>query len=384
MRAGENCKYFKKCGACQLRNMTYEEQLSYKMSQSIRLLGKFCHVDEIVPMANASAYRNKAQAIYFEQNGKVYYGIYQSSSGKVVRCEGCPIETATAWELFSGIKNLMNEFGLHAYNPETGKGALRHVLIRQGFATGEVMVVLVGATPIFPIEKKFVATLTARFPQITTVVYNVNDTETPIWMTDMERVLYGDGYITDTLCGCTFRISSRSFYQINPVQTGKLYTKAMDFAGLTGHEKVLDAYSGIGTIGIIASKRAAYVSCVETNRSAVEDGIWNAKTSGATNVRFFCSDTVKFIRGAISRRERYDVVLVDPPRAGCNKEFLSGVMTLSPKKIVYVSCNPETLARDLSYLRSKYKVKRLAPFDMFPFTNHCEVVALLTRDFGSR
>jgi len=364
--------------------MTYEEQLSYKMSRAIKLLGRFCHVDEIVPMASTSAYRNKAQAAYFEQNGKVYFGIYQSSSGKIIRCEGCLVETPAAWELFTGVRNLMNELRLHAYNPSTGRGFLRHVLIRQGFATGEIMVVLVGATPIFPKEKLFVSLLTERFPQITTVTYNVNDTDTPLWLTDYERVLYGRGFITDILCGCVFRISSRSFYQINPVQTGKLYTKAMELAALTGNERVLDAYSGIGTIGIIAAKKASRVSCVETNRSAVDDGIWNAKCSGIYNVKFFAMDTVKFIRGAISRKEYYDVVFVDPPRAGCDKEFLSKLLSLAPKKIVYISCNPETLARDLSFLRAKYKVKRIVPFDMFPHTNHCEVVVSLTRNFASR
>ncbi len=379
MKNTENCKYFKKCGACQLRNMTYEEQLSYKMSREIKLLGKFCHVDEIVPMANPSSYRNKAQAAYFEQNGKVFYGIYQSSTGRVIRCEGCPVETPAAWELFSGIKNLMNELKLRAYNPATGRGFLRHVLIRQGFASGEIMVVIVSATPVFPKEKLFVSLLTERFPQISTVVHNVNDTETPLWLTDHERVLYGNGYITDILCDCVFRISSRSFYQINPVQTGKMYTKAIELAGLTGRERVLDAYSGIGTIGIIASKKASKVVCVETNRAAVEDGIWNARCSGAGNVRFFAADTVKFIRNAISKQEKFDVVFIDPPRAGCNKEFLSKLMTLAPKKIVYISCNPETLARDLSYLRGKYKVRRIVPFDMFPFTNHVESVVLMSR-----
>ena len=273
----------------------------------------------------------------------------------------------------------MNELKLRAYDPATGRGFLRHVLIRQGFATGEIMVVIVSPTPVFPKEKLFVSLLTERFPQISTVVHNVNDTETPLWLTDHERVLFGNGYITDILCDCVFRISSRSFYQINPVQTGKMYSKAIELAGLTGRERVLDAYSGIGTIGIIASKKASKVTCVETNRAAVEDGIWNAKCSGARNVRFFASDTVKFIRGALSKGERYDAVFVDPPRAGCNKEFLSKLMTLAPKKIIYISCNPETLARDLAYLKGKYRVKRIVPYDMFPYTNHVETVVRLSR-----
>ena len=380
MRADTGCKYSKKCGACQLRNMTYEEQLSYKMSRVIKLVGRYCHVDEIVPMAGPSGYRNKAQAIYFEQNGKVAYGIYQSSSGKIIRCEGCPVETPAAWELFSGIKNLMNELKLRAYDMTTGRGFLRHVLIRHGFSSGEIMVVLVGSSPVFPKEKLFVNLLTERFPQITTVVYNVNDTATPLWLTDKERVLYGRGFITDMLCGSVFRISPGSFYQINPIQTAKLYERAIEFAGLTGRETVLDAYSGIGTIGIIASKKAARVFCVETNGDAVADGIWNAKCNGRGNVRFLRSDTVRFIRSAITRGEKYDVVFVDPPRSGCSREFLSKLAALAPKKIVYISCNPETLARDLAVLTKNYRVKRISPFDMFPFTNHIESVVQLIRN----
>ena len=379
MRYDGECKYFKKCGACQLRNMTYEEQLSFKMSRVIKLLGRYCHVDEIVPMANPSAYRNKAQAVYFEQNGKVAYGIYQSSSGKVIRCEGCPVETSAAWELFSGIKNIMNELKIRAFDPATGRGFLRHVLIRQGFSTGDIMVALVGAGPIFPKEKLFVSLLTDRFPQITTVVYNVNDTDVPLWLTENERVLYGSGYITDVLCGRVFRISSRSFYQINPVQTGKLYSKAVELAGLTGSERVFDAYSGIGTIGIVASRNASKVVCVESNRAAVEDGIWNVKCNGIGNVKFYAADAAKYIRGAVSRGEKFDVVFVDPPRTGCSREFLSGLTSLGPKKIVYISCNPETLARDLVQLRGSYRVKRIVPFDMFPHTNHCEVVVSMSR-----
>ena len=379
MRAGDNCRYFKKCGACQLRNMTYEEQLSYKMSRAIKLLGRFSHVEEIVPSPRTDAYRNKAQAVYFGQNGRVNYGIYQSSSGKVIKCEGCPVETPAAREIFSGIRHLMDELKLHAYDAITGRGFLRHVLIRQAFATGEIMVVLVGATPIFPKEKLFVSLLTERFPHITTVIHNVNDTETPLWLTDKERVLYGDGYITDTLCGCNFRISSRSFYQINPAQTENLYKAAIDLASLTGTERVLDAYSGIGTIGIIASRAAREVVCVESNSAAVEDGIQNAALSRARNVRFHVSDTERYIKSEMQKGRRFDVVIADPPRAGCSKGFLAKLLTLAPKRIVYVSCNPETLARDLSFLRGKYHVDRIIPFDMFPHTNHIETVIRLSR-----
>ncbi len=380
MKINSGCKYFKKCGACQLRNMSYEEQLSYKMSRVIKLLGRFCHVDEIVPMEKPEAYRNKAQAMMFSQNGRTVSGIYKSSVGMAVKCEFCPNETELAGKIIRECAKIMNELRLHPYDPRTDKGFLRHVLVREGFVSGEVMVVLVSRSSVFPKEKAFVTMLTERFPCITTVVHNVNDTQTPLWLTDKERVIYGDGYITDVLCGCVFRISARSFYQINPVQTEKLYYHAISLAGLTGKEKVLDAYSGIGTIGIIAAGNARTVHSVETNRSSTADAIENARLSGVSNVRFFTCDSTRFINDTAKRGESYDVAFIDPPRAGCDKNFLTQLVSLAPEKIVYVSCNPETLARDLSFLKKNYKIRSVTPFDMFPHTSHVECAVALYRN----
>lgn len=379
----EGCKYFKKCGACQLRNMPYEEQLSFKMSRVIKLLGRFCHVEEIVGMSNPSAFRNKAQAVFYNQNGRVYSGIYQSASGKVIRCESCPVISDRAGLIINEITVIMNELKLKAYDPATGKGFLRHVLIRHGFASGEIMVVLVSATAHFPREEQFISLLTERHPQITTVIQNVNGTDIPLWLTENERTVYGGGSITDYLCGRTFKISSRSFCQINPLQTEKLYKTAMELAALSGKETVLDAYSGIGTIGIIASRYAKTVYSVETNRAAVSDAVSNAKSNGIYNIKFFTCDSTKFIANSGLRGDRYDVVFIDPPRAGCDKTFLSKLMTLSPSKIIYISCNPETMSRDIAYLGGgRYKVQRLIPFDMFPHTNHIECVCLLAKAKG--
>lgn len=358
--------------------MSYEEQLSYKMSRVIKLLGRFCHVDEIVPMEKPEAYRNKAQAMLFSQNGKTVSGIYRSSVGTAVKCDFCPNETELAGKIIAESAKIMNELKLRPYDPKTDKGFLRHVLVREGFATGEVMAVLVSRTSVFPKEKAFVTMLTERFPSITTIVHNVNDTDTPLWLTDKERVLYGDGYITDVLCGCVFRISARSFYQINPVQTERLYSHAVSLAGLTGKEKVLDAYSGIGTIGIIAAKKAKTVHSVETNRSSTADAAENAKLSGVSNVKFFTCDSTRFINDAAKRGESYDVAFIDPPRAGCDKNFLTQLVSLAPEKIVYISCNPETLARDLAILKKNYRINGITPFDMFPHTSHVETVVRLT------
>ena len=197
---------------------------------------------------------------------------------------------------------------------------------------------------------------------------------------DTEKVLYGKGYIKDTLCGCIFGISAKSFYQINPIQTEKLYTKAIEFANLTGRETVIDAYCGIGTIGIVAAKNAKQVIGVELNRDAVHDAIANAKLNDTKNIRFYCADAGEFMVNMAADGEKADVIFMDPPRAGSDKAFLSSVVTLAPKKIVYISCNPETQARDIAFLvRNGYKVKKIQPVDMFPHTNHAECIALLTR-----
>lgn len=380
MKSDDNCKYFKKCGACQLRNMTYEQQLSYKMAKVIKLLGKYCRVDEIVPMENTLGYRNKAQRLIFEQNRRAVPGIYLSSSKRAVRCDMCLVESAVSAKIFAEVCRIMNELGIRAYDPVTKRGAVRQVLVRQAFATGEIMAVVVSAEERLPKEKRFVSLLTERIPQIDTLVLNVNRTDTPLWLTDNERVLFGDGYITDVLCSCSFRISPRSFYQINPVMTEKLYNTALEYAALGGGERVLDAYLGIGTIGITAAKVASEVHAVETNKSAVRDAGQNAKLSGVSNIKFFVGDSAKFIKDAELAGERYDAIFVDPPRAGCDRRFLSGLAHMGMKKIVYVSCNAETLARDMSYLISKgYRVRKIKPFDMFPHTSHVETVAMLSR-----
>ena len=239
--------------------------------------------------------------------------------------------------------------------------------------------VLVLASPVFPSGKNFAKALLKLHPEITTVVQNVNDRQTSMVLGEKEKVLYGKGYIVDELLGCRFRISARSFYQVNPVQTKHLYRTAVEFAGLTGKEKVLDAYCGIGTIGLIASKKAAQVMAVELNREAVRDAITNAKLNQIKNVRFVCDDAGKFMEKAAAAREHYDVVFMDPPRSGSSEAFLRSLLRLSPDRVVYISCNPVTLARDLETLTKKYRVERIQPVDMFPFSEHTEVCVSLGR-----
>ena len=275
---------------------------------------------------------------------------------------------------------MLQKFKIWTYDEDKGTGFLRHVLVKRGFTSGEVMVVIVGASGYFPMKKKFTAALLEMHPEITTVVLNINPKDTNLVLGDREEVLYGNGYIEDTLCGCVFRISPKSFYQINPVQTEKLYGKAMELAGLNENSTVLDAYCGIGTIGLVAAKTAGSVIGVELNPDAVKDAISNAKRNNSKNARFYCADAGDFMQELAENGERFDVVFMDPPRSGSSKKFIESLAVASPETVVYISCNPETLARDLQMMTQQgYKVKKICPVDMFPHTNHIECVVLLSR-----
>ena len=384
MTASQNenrCPHSKKCGGCQLQNLGYDAQLEWKNRLCIKLLGRFCHVEPIIGMENPYHYRNKVQAAFgTTRGGRVISGIYQSSTHNIVAVDSCMTEDETADRIIVDIRKLLVDFKMTTYNEVTGRGFLRHVLVKRGFQTNEVMVVLVTGTPVFPAKNNFLRALLKRHPEITTVVQNVNDRFTSMLLGPNEKTLYGPGYITDVLCGLKFRISAKSFYQINPVQTEVLYGKAMEFAALTGRETVIDAYCGIGTIGMIAAKTAGQVLGVEVNRDAVRDAISNAKLNGMKNIRFICADAGDFMIDMAENREPCDVLLMDPPRAGSDQAFLSSAVTLAPKRIVYVSCNPETLARDLTFLSKRgYRVQKIQPVDMFPHTNHVETVLLLGR-----
>ncbi|MBQ7044775.1 MAG: 23S rRNA (uracil(1939)-C(5))-methyltransferase RlmD [Clostridia bacterium] len=380
-KKAEFCPVAKKCGGCQLQNLTYPEQLSYKQAKVIRLLGKFCRVEDIIGMENPYNYRNKVQAAFgMTRGGKIISGVYQSKSHRIVCVDECRLEDKKADEIIVTIRNMMKHYRMLPYNEDTGVGFLRHVLVKRGFTSGQIMVVLVTGTPMFPGKNAFVKELLKKHPEITTIIQNINREHTSLVLGETEKVLYGKGTIEDTLCGCVFRISAKSFYQINPVQTEKLYLTAIDFAGLTGNETVIDAYCGIGTIGIIAAQKAKDVIAVEVNKDAVFDAKNNARRNETQNIKFYCADAGKFMTNMAADGKTADVVFMDPPRAGSDEAFLSSVVTLGPKKIVYVSCNPETQERDLKYLiKNGYKVKKIQPVDMFPHTNHVETVVLLTK-----
>ncbi len=375
------CPNYKKCGGCQLQNLPYERQLSFKQVKAIKLLGRYHHVSEIIGMEHPYHYRNKVQAAFANKGGAIISGVYQSSTHKIVPVDDCMIEDETADKIIVTVRKLLKSFKLKAFDDVAMRGFLRHVLVKRSFATGETMVVLVTGEEKFPDESKFVNALLSRHSEITTIVQNVNNKRTSLVLGEKSRVLYGSGYIEDVLLGKRFRISAKAFYQINPTQTEVLYSKAMEFASLDGEGTVIDAYCGTGTIGIIAASGAKRVIGVELNGDAVADAKVNAELNDAKNIEFYNADAGKFMVDFAVSGETVDTVIMDPPRAGASLEFLRSLVTLLPDKIVYISCNPETQARDLSFLTRKgYKVRRIQPVDMFPHTEHVETVVLLSRE----
>jgi len=375
------CPIDEKCGGCDFQGVPYEEQLQIKQKEVRKLIDGFCKVLPIVRMENPYHYRNKVHAVFSRlKNGTIISGTYKEKSHIVVNVDSCQIHDALSDQIIYDIRGMIKSFKIKTYDEDTQYGLLRHVLVRRGFTSGQVMVVLVLSSPILPSKNNFVKELRKLHPEISTVIININDKNTSMVLGERNITLYGKGFILDELCGYTFKLSPNSFYQINPVQTEKLYSIAMEYANLTGKEKVIDAYCGIGTIGMVAAKQAKEVIGVELNKSSVRDAINNAKANNVKNIQFFNADAGEFMVDMAEKGETADVVFMDPPRIGSDETFLSSVVKLAPKRIIYVSCNPETLARDLKYLTNNgYEAIKCQPVDMFAFTKHVESVVLLTR-----
>lgn len=375
------CPAMGKCGGCQFLNLSYEEQLKKKEKFVREQCGSLVKLQPIIGMEDPRYYRNKVHAAFGEdRKHNPISGQYEEKTHRIVPVDSCLLENQKADAIIVSIRGLLRSFKIRPYNEDTGYGLLRHVLVRTGHVSGQIMVVLVLASPIMPSKNNFVKALLKLHPEITTIVVNVNNRGDSMVLGEKEQVIYGKGYIEDTLCGKTFRISPKSFYQVNPVQTEKLYGKAIEFAELTGEETVLDAYCGTGTIGMIAAEHAKKVIGVELNPDAVRDARTNAKRNEVKNIEFYQQDAGQFMVQMAEQKVSIDVVLMDPPRAGSDEAFLSSLVKLRPKKVVYVSCNPETLARDLKYLVKKgYKVEKGVPVDMFPWTGagHVETVCML-------
>lgn len=376
-----NCAYIRKCGGCQNINQPYQEQLKIKQKSVDQLLRSFCKVNPIIGMEDPYHYRNKVHhVVCTDKKGIGYTGIYAENSHRVIPVDHCLIENEKADEICASIASLMKSFKMKAYNEDKGTGFLRHILIRTGHVTGQILVVLVVASPVFPSKNHFVKALRKLHPEITSIVANVNNRGTSMVLGEKQQVLYGKGYIEDILCGKMFRISPKSFYQVNSVQTEVLYAKAVEYADLTGKETVIDAYSGIGTIGMVASDHAREVISIELNGEAVRDAYANARYNKIRNIHFVKADAGEHMKRMAMLKQHADVVFMDPPRAGSDAKFIDSVVRLNPGRIVYISCNPLTLKRDLAMFGKRgYQVKEIQPVDMFPGTSHVECVVLMSK-----
>ena len=375
------CQFGGRCNSCQLLNLNYEEQLKFKERKCRTLLAPLCRVTPITPSPADEGYRNKAQFVFRREGKGLVSGIYKSGSHTMAAVDRCALCSDRANELAGILRRLFHSFKVAPYDYYTGRGWLKSVVIREAFGTSEMMLTINGADAVFPAKRTFSTALQKACPDLTTAVIAVNKDDGKLFTGKISEVLFGEGQITDTLCGARFILSPASFYQVNHDQTEQLYRKAIELMNLCGNETILDAYCGIGTIGIIAAKSAGRVIGVELNPAAIRDAKRNASLNGLDNIAFTAADSKLFAKELADRGERINGAFIDPPRAGCTTSFLKALARLNPERIVYISCNPETQARDIRVLsRLGYRAEAAYPFDMFPHTNHVECIALLMRE----
>lgn len=377
------CLIYKECGGCQLQHLSYEGQLKTKHKHVKDVLERIGKIKTIVHptlgMENPWRYRNKSQVPIGEQEGGLIGGFYQQRSHKIINMEQCLIQQEENDYVVNTVKDICSKYGVRAYDEAHHKGDLRHIMVRRGLVTKEIMIVLISRTQDIPNRKAIVDEIVQKVPNIKSIIHNVNNKKTNVIMGDATRVLWGEETITDYIGDVKFAISARSFYQVNPEQTKVLYEKALEYAALSGEEKVIDAYCGIGTISLFLAKKASKVFGVEIVPQAIEDARNNAVLNDIHNVDFAVGKAEVVIPNWYKEGNEADVLVVDPPRKGCDEALLQTILDMKPKKVVYVSCNPATLARDLRILEDGgYKTEEVQPVDMFPQTMHVEAVARLT------
>ncbi|CAM5217293.1 23S rRNA m(5)U-1939 methyltransferase OS=Ureibacillus acetophenoni OX=614649 GN=SAMN05877842_10841 PE=3 SV=1 [Ureibacillus acetophenoni] len=378
------CIYFGKCGGCQLQHLSYEGQLKWKeimVKNIMKRIGKIeAPVLPVKGMQDPWNYRNKSQIPFSMTETGPIAGFYKSKSHEIVDMERCLIQVEEADAIMATLKKELSEIGIQPYNEESHQGMLRHVVVRKGRATGEVMVVLVTNKHKFPQKEAAIEVVRKLVPNVTSIVQNVNIEKTNVILGNETYTLWGKDTIEDTIGGVRFEISARSFYQVNPVQTEVLYKQALDYAQLKGDETVIDAYCGIGTISLFLAEKAKLVMGVEIVEQAIEDAKRNAELNGFTNTYFEAGPAEEVIPRWYADGKEADVLVVDPPRKGCDEALLNTIIEHKPKRVVYVSCNPATLARDLRILEDGgYKTVEIQPVDMFPQTTHVECVVLMSR-----
>lgn len=386
-RVKPKCDIYNKCGGCSLLHIKYLEQLNIKTyfveNLFFETFNKYYKVNPTLGMKEPWNYRNKNQIVFRNVKGgksRIASGFYEANSHRLVEYETCLVQDKLSDKIVGIIKELMIKMRYNAFDEDKGNGLIRHVLIKRSSSTKEVMVVIVTGSEIFSGCQNFVKALTSRCKDITTIIQNVNNRKTSAVLGDKEKVLYGKGFITDILLGKKFKISSKSFYQINSQQCEVLYTKALELANLSKNDILFDAYSGVGTIGLIASDKVAKVISVELVKDAVQDAIFNAKMNNIKNVHFFCDDASNFMKNMAVKKEKVDVLIMDPPRKGSDERFLNAAVKLAPKKIIYISCDPRTQVIDLKHLlNNNYQITAIQPVDMFPHTGHIENIVCLIR-----
>lgn len=414
----KNCPYSRECGACSHVNMPYGRQLERKQEYIARLysreISQGCVLEPILGMDDPWGFRNKIVSPFAMAKGKqgadrtrkrgerskddrrqgarrqpdaILHGMYARGSHRIIPLDYCPVEHESGRRVVKAVAQIMARYGVPAYDEDAGTGFVRHVLVRVGHSSGEVLVVLVTNGREFTGSKNFAKELVKRCPEITTIVQNVNTRQTNVILGEEDRVLYGPGFILDTLCGLSFRISPSSFYQVNAMQTEALYLTAIDWA-LEGSgegrpvRSIMDAYCGTGTIGLVAASRSkdARVVGVDKVEAAIRDARQNAAHNGIKNAEFVAADAGAFLRQRAAQGDRFDVLLMDPPRAGSSEEFLRAVAESGVGRVAYISCNPETQARDARILQDLgYRAKRIRAVDMFPHTDHVENIVLFER-----
>ena len=377
------CPVGKLCGGCEYLPIEYAKQGALKHQAVCDLLEQnklHLNVNPVHMAKSPVSYRNKViYGFAKDRNKKVYSGLYVPKSHRVINSNGCKMQPRIVNEILDEITTLVDSMKIQLYSPKTGTGLLRHVMIRYAKATDQVMVVFVTAAREFPSRKNLVNALRQKFPQIKTIVQNVNSRDTSIVMQDQTLLLYGDGKITDELCGMKITFDSSSFYQIHHDQCEVLYNLAKEMLDLKPTDEVLDTYCGVGTIGLSLADACKQVTGVEINKQAIENARFNAKQNHIKNIRFLAMDSTRFMQEAARNHKPYNAIILDPPRAGTSMEFIKSACSLKPEKILYISCDPKTQARDLrQFAQNGYRGQVMELVDMFPYTKHVESLVLLT------
>ena len=382
-RVESDCSTYKRCGGCNLRHIKYEKTLEMKQNAVQSLVNKTLNnkikVSKVVGMENPFYYRNKAQyPVGLDKNGNPVIGVFANRTHEIIQMQDCKIQHKESEKIAKYIFDLWNKKNLSIYSETTGKGLLRHIVIKIGFKTNEIMCILVINGKDIPNEVQIIRTIINEFPNVKTIVKNINTKNTNVILGKENINIYGDGTISDKLGNLVFKISPLSFYQVNPVQTEKLYSIGVEAAKITNDDVVFDLYCGIGTISLFMAQYAKKVYGVEIVEQAVEMAKENAKINGIDNVDFFAGDVEHVLDDLINGKKIVpDVVMIDPPRKGLDKKSIQNLLSVAPKRLVYISCNPATLVRDLASFEDKYEIKSITPVDMFPFTSNIETVTVL-------